>query len=449
VRLGRGVLALGLLASGANVTNAGDDPCAPQLSALTEAVEAIGAPAAGEVMSARTELSETLDLLRQRANLLREDREATDDALKKVTRERREWDDKMRRIEFDQKVHDADEEEWLRDVSGLRAEKAAFELQKASAMSDEDAAAVNERAERGNARLRLLEKEEQRLKDLREGIDRRRAELAADVVGIASRANALGKRRARIEHETGDWIREALAAQRRAIALSGIRGAPARAIDYHPPSEVADKVVGDLFKALGKEAALIGLEGKTMFKVLAMVGLEAEPVGAAYSAADTLMNVGKAGVEQRGDELSRDLLLVGDYAAAMKAIVQQRKSEAVNDPRYVAMHEEVQRIADSMPGDQRLVLLQGFGSAAALGEAFRSALGQYVGEKVGHATAGITKRLDAASRAVHGKAGLVFFDRALKTVGKAGSEELTKETLKESAHIAADQLRSVDEARTR
>ena len=426
--------ALGVLAVSAR---AADDPCAQPLRLLTEEIAALGSPAAGEVRSERREVADLLVAMRKRADSVRQERDATDAEYAKLRRIARERDDKTRLLDFEQKVHDTEHEQWLKDIAALRADHAAFLVAKSVAQTEAQVAAVNAWSERGIARRTQLEQEEKRLVGVQTSIDQRRSALLSDIVGEASRAGWLGKRRSRVDRETVSILAEIAALRSRVLALSQVAGAPARATTYRPASEIADKAVADLLKGIAKEGALIGLEGKTMVRVLSKVGLRAAPVGAAFTVADTFADVALVGTDHRIDQLERDLLLIGDYGAVMKRMIAARGGAATQDPAYVAMRAEIDRLASELPGSEGAILVQGLKNAAALGEALRAALAQYTAGKVGKAAAGVTKKLDAASRAVHGPAGLQFFDRALTAVGKAGTEETTKS----AAKLAAEQVR--------
>ncbi|MCE5278387.1 MAG: hypothetical protein ABFD92_07400 [Planctomycetaceae bacterium] len=425
------VLGLLLLAT-ASRAGAADDPIQTCMGELRKAIEALGEPRAGEVASERSELIVILASLQRRARDVAGEREAIEADQRRLDFHRRDRDDKLRQIDREVFAAERDHADLKKRRAIHEADLRAYTIECVGAPVPESevskcrdwAQRIKTRAAQGNAELEAIQ---ERFAEL----DRRRETIAKDAREDSRRTCELQKRRSRLDRGAAEIFGEAVVAQSRALALRQIINSPSRTIEYQSPSAVADKVVTGLFQGMAKQGALTALEGQTMVKVLAKVGLKAAPVGVAFTVADTFADVANAGVDQRVNEVTRNLFLVGDYAAVMKTMVNQKGSDATKDPAYIAMRRELERLRSDMPSSDLDVVLQGLNSAAALGEAFASLAGGYAAKRVAHTGATVIRHLNKDERKMLGKGGVNFARQAINALTETGAEETTKNGSKE------------------
>jgi hypothetical protein len=426
------VVALALLSP---TVGAAPDPAERPLRELRGAIDALGRPEAGEVESERAELDRMHRTFSGRAARLRDERDAVTEEFRKLDRRSREREYAQKTIDLDQTLVDQDLGALMPRMTALLAEKREFEVAKSGTDTESESQVeqINAWAARGNAKAAILQRENAAIVERLRDIERRRADLLVGVMQDATASNWAGKRRARVDHETVALVREIHVARRRTLAVSQIRELNSGPIDVVDPDEAVEKAVTDLFKDFAKEAGLQGLEGKAMGKLLAKVGLRAQPVGAAFTVADSLLDVGLAGADHRRNQVCRDLLLVGDYGEAMKEMVKAKGRGATQDPAYLAMREELDRLTKEMPSNEAEALWQALNSGAALVEALASLAGSYVGGKVGQRAAPLVSRLNNADRAVLGKGGVVLARRTILTIAKPPAGETTKSAVRRAA----------------
>jgi hypothetical protein len=159
---------------------------------------------------------------------------------------------------------------------------------------------------------------------------------------------------------------------------------------------------------------------------------------------DTALDVTTVGVDQRTKEVTRNLFLIGDYGAVMKAMIKEQGPDATQTPEYLAMREELQRISADMPKSKADMMLQGLNSTAALGAALTAAAGNYLSKPVGRAGASVTNHLNNIERATLGRGGVKFFTNAFEALGSVAGDVIVKT----SAGAITEQTRDVQQARS-
>ncbi|MEO8001518.1 MAG: hypothetical protein ABI644_06540 [Arenimonas sp.] len=407
---------------------------------LSPAVEALGPPQAGEVISERNEIKSLFDQLRLQALENSRQREKLASEKQKLDRANREREDKMRQIDFEEKVL---VQEWdnLNQRRRLRNAE-ALKFQEAKAATDvEDEAAVariNAWAEEGTASLALLMEEKSKLEERDADIQARREAIAADIVVQAQYVATMFKYRYVVDQETTRMIRECSALTMRAIALKQITNAPARAIEYRPPDEMAKKLLKDLGENLAKEASgnflTYSQTGKrvlsnpAVLRQFAKIGIELEvlPVVAAFSVADISTDSALAGANQREREVVKNIYLIGDYANAMKLLIKLKGKHAKQTTEYKAIVFELERLQADMPKDDWSFFKQSLNNSAFLGNAFLGMASKYISDKAGLRSTKITNHLNNAERKTLGEGGVVFFRESFRTVRTAEVDTLIK-----------------------
>jgi len=417
-----------LLVAGVSGADASQDPIPACLGNFQSAIEAVGDSRAGEVASDRSELEDILSSLERQARDVATERASLESDQDRLDFHQRDRDRRLQQLEREEVALQNDKADERRRHAEHEADRWAYIVACAGgapvpASQIASCKAWDQRidtsAEQGNAEIKTLGVR-------REGLERRRETIANDSREDARRIGELQKRRTRVDRGTANILGECVAGQSRALALRQIVSSPSRTIEHQSPSAVADKVVSGLFKSMAKEGALKAMEARTMVKVLAMVGLKAQPVGTAYAVADVFADVAIAGVDQRVTEVTRNLFLVGDYAAVMKTMVDRKGADATRDPSYIAMRKELERLRSEMPSNSVDVALQGLGSSAAIGEAFAALAGTYASKQVAHTGNVVVRHLNNVERQTLGKGGVKFFREAINAVAKGSSDETAK-----------------------
>jgi hypothetical protein len=417
-----------LLLVGATWADAAQDPIPACLGHLQSAIEAVGDSRAGEVASDRSELKDILSSLERRARDVATERASLESDMDRLDFHNRDRDRRLQQLEREELALQNDEADLNRRHAEHEADLRAFNVACAGGapVPASQIASCNAWHQRVNTRAAQGSADAKTLKERRAEIERRRETITNDTRQDAGRIGELLKRHTRVDRGTAKILGECVAGQSRALALRQIVNSPSRTIEHQSPSAVADKVVSGLFKSMAKEGALKAMEGRTMVKVLAMVGLKAQPVGTAYAVADVFADVAIAGVDQRVTEVTRNLFLVGDYAAVMKTMVDRKGADATRDPSYIAMRKELERLRSEMPSNSVDVALQGLGSSAAIGEAFAALAGTYASKQVAHTGNVVVRHLNNAERQTLGKGGVKFFREAINAVAKGSADETAK-----------------------
>lgn len=426
----RAILGILLLAI-APCAGAADDPLPACLAELRAAIEMLGEPRAGEVGSERDELRNVLASLQRRAGDVATERASVETDQQRLDYHQRDRDDKSRQIDRDDLTFQRDVTDHRKRVAIHDADLRAFNIECGGRIDESQVAGCNAWEQRIKTRMEQGNADAEVIKERYTDLNRRRETIANDARGDSRRIGEVQKRRARVDRGTATILGEAVVAQSRALALRQIINSPSREIDYDSPDEVAEKALAGLFQGIAKQGALTALEGKTMVKVLATVGIKAAPVGVAYSVADTFADVANAGVDQRLNEVTKNLFLVGDFAVVMKAMVDHKGGDATKDPAYIAMRQELERLRKDMPSSDLDMVLQGLNNSAALGEAFASLAGSYAAKHVTHAGTTVVRRMAIIDRKVLGKGGVNFARQGINVLTESGVEETTKTGTKE------------------
>jgi len=408
----------------------GTSPTDPCLKALSGALDTIGAPAAGEVASERSEIADVHEKLFRRGQDLHQELVALGEDQWKLDFDSRDLHGKSRQIDVEQTSINSESADLGPRIESHNAD--AMQQHMAAYAGNDAAGAWGERVE---SRKSILDRAVRSLEQRQRALDERRNAIATEAIGLASRSTVFDRNRNRINGDAGSVISECAAALSRARALIQIRNTVARnssGASYQPPKDLADTALKDAAEAFGKTGALMALESKSgrdlftkAYRELAeKAGVKfGTKVGAKYIAAtagigftmvDLGLDVGLAGVDQRTQEVERNLLLIGDYGAAMKVMVDKDKN-ALHDPDYQAMRAELERKASGMPGSTAAVALQGMGTSAAVSEAFFSIAKDFVAGKVGRLAGRSANRLNNAQRKSLGPGGVVAF-RSVQTV---------------------------------
>lgn len=414
------------------------DPFRSGLDQLHIAIEKLGQPAASEVSSAIRELDDIRLDLEKQAAVLNNHYANIDSEQVKLDRANRDREDKLRQIDFEQKTHAADMEDLTRRIAALRADKAQHEAAKLAATSDAEIRRINDWAMEGNRRKGLLEKELAELDQRRKDRDQRRADIASDIISHAQNANWLGRRRSLVDQQSSQLLAAMSAALSRALALSQIQSMPARVAEYESPEAIAKKVSKEFFYGVAKEASINYLSknaqqevlerlGKRhVLKILSAVGLQGVPGRTIYSVAEVSLEATIAGTEQRTREVTRNLFLIGDYGEIMKRMIQAQGAGATETPEYLAMQNEMKRLADEMPDSNGEVMLQGLNSAAAITTALIGAAGNYVGSKAQKKVFKLTDRWLTSKYKTDSASTVRFFRGAFKAVSNTTGSDGTK-----------------------
>jgi len=435
-----------LLGLGATSAALGDgDFLRPGIDRLKVAIEQLGTPAAGEVESELDELQDILASLERKSTTLAVLRDRVDSEQRSLDQLHREREAGQVQLDLEQRTLEQDEADYKQRVDVHNADAMQQHAAAAAATTPEQVASVTAWASVIEERRTALQEEGARGMERSAALESRRAEISQGIVAQMVRGKRLQRFRAEVDAEVAEALGRCSSALSRALALLQIVSSPARTVEYEPPDALAKQVVGDIFTGVAMEGALIGLEGKTMVKLLAKVGLPAQPVGLAYTAGDAFADVAIAGVDQRTKEVTKNLFLIGDYGAVMKKVIQAQGPAAVHNAEYVAMRAELERLAALMPATSAQMLLQGLTNSAAFGTALTAAAGSYVSATVGHASSKVTNHLNNAQRAILGKGGVKFFRNAMEALGAVSGDQ----AVELGAQGIADATRMVSEERAK
>lgn len=446
-------LLLMTLISASGVRSATPDPFRKGLDLLKTAIEDLGQPLAGEVASEISGLESLRVQFERQASEINVHRTSIDSEQERLDRINRERDSQLWQIETDQKAYDNDIADMGRRLMLHNADALAQHVAAEAATTPAEVASSRAWGEVVNARKKAFKEEGKRLDERSTGIQRRQSDIASDIIGHAQRANWLGKRLILVDRETSRTLGEIAAALSHALALKQIADHPARAAAYESPDALAHRVASGFFSSFAKEAALKGLEsrgskavlnqmgGEVLVKLLAKIGLEGSPPGLVFTVADTFADVAIAGVDQRTNEVTKNLFLIGDYGEVMKQMIQTEGKSATQTPEYMAMRAEIEHLAAEMPSNDAQVLLQGLNSSAALGTALVAAAGNYIGGKTERSVHRSTDAWLQSKYKTWGPGMVRFFRGGIKSTANAVGDE----SVKQSAGIISDSFRRATE----
>jgi hypothetical protein len=439
--------ALGILAvpCAAIANAAATSPTGPCLDTLARTIAAIGAPQAGEVASLLAEVSRGYRDLKEQGDKSDEELAAFEPKEWKLKFDDKELRQKCTEFNAAQKALNVEVADYARRLRVHAADKNQHDIAAAAPnLNSAQRASLDGWAERGNARRDILNHEYEQLVARQAALDARRKSLAPLLEDLSARRSALERKRRHLDEDASSIVAQCSALLAHADALRQIRDAPARQVagaGYRAPDDLAEDTVSELEKGVAKEIALKALEskaGRDAFKraFRAATGKAAGKTGDAVleaaggyviPIADVLVDVDTVGVEARTVEVERNLLLIGDYGAAMKQLVDAKKADAKNDPAYWEMRMELHRLAAGMPGSSPEVALDGLVTSAAVSRAFLEVGKHYVGKAAGKFVGKGWNHLDNAERSALGPGGVM----ATRMLGTAAATTAAETELQE------------------
>lgn len=399
------------------------------LTSLQKAIESVGVPRSSEARAQLDEIKQMQARLRFEAAAVRRAIERADSEKRALERHVRDIDDRQRQLDYEQQVLDSDRASFLERVGVHNAEAARQHAAVAAATTQEALASANAWGAQITERKRGFDREQAELAAREDSLASRRAALDTERSNLFIQENRAGRYRLEADQEVTRFLSEVAVAISRAVALKQIVDSPSPPAAYEPPDKIAEKVVGDLFKSIGSDAALKGLKSRTMLKLL---GKSLTKVaGTVYTLADLGMDATIAGVEQRNLEVEKNIFLIGEYGKVMKAMIRNSGPDAVDDPEYQAIRDELERLKADMPASDAEVLTQGLASSAALTKALMAQAAKYATKPVEKYAGTVTDHLNAEQRETLGKGGVKFFKEAIKTVSTSGAENIISTSAEE------------------
>jgi hypothetical protein len=290
------------------------------------------------------------DLLRRKTRLLELDQESLDRELQPLNAEETMWREQLAEHDRRALIHND------------------------NPPSGDDAAAAtayNQTAMAGNAEMKRISGEIERVEAAKAQIGVRREALVARAAELATRDRYLERTRQVFEADADRFTARCEDAIDRTRTLAVIAGSkPANLIQgFRRNYEPRPNAVVAVLQSFGESAAL-GVLGK-----LAVRGTGA--VGLAITARDLLTPHVTRGEEDVHDRL----LLVGDYAAALKRLKKQGRLDE-GDPDYQALRRMLERTGKQMPGSPAAFLAQSTELSALLKDGLETLAKGYVLKKV-------------------------------------------------------------------
>ncbi|HTD24890.1 MAG TPA: hypothetical protein VK738_19715 [Terriglobales bacterium] len=281
-------------------------------------------------------------------------------------------------------------------------------------------AAYNAEKNQLDAEARQLEERQNKIEKRYKELDEEKSALDDEVGPLASRRTVLEETRTNLEQDQATFTSKCEEAATRAkvlaqiIPVSGTKPGPGNQQD---PNKA--------FKGLGQEFAA------GAFKKFVV---STEAPGIAMTAADVIT----AGVDERTKEISRNILLIGDYALALKRLKEQGHLQP-GDPSYDALRHMEQETGNDMPIGQAEFTWQAVSSENTLLEGLAATAGHYASQKVEHIAGDIMRHLSVADKQTIGKAGYQVFKKAISIDIEAGANKGTELLLKGSAEGVQEQ----------
>lgn len=447
------LFAAGLLLVASTAT-ADPDPLHQCLSALNVRIANVGQPRAAEVASDLEALDDEGGRLRSRTATYDETRSAVDGERAELDRLMRERDRLLRQIEVDQQAiynekHDLSER--------IRVHNAEADQQHAAARSAQTEAAAGSASAWGstiNSRAMMLNREQDSLRQRNEALDVQRNQIAVDIIGHGRRLEALQRDSGWADREFSQLMQDCSSLSMRALALLQVRARPGRAEVRQSPDAIAEHVLKDLGKDftqnVGEHLLEHGVASERVFGAAAVVtglsntrfagraGLAVKAAKVAWVAAEVLREGAAAGIGAKEREILNNLYLLGDYAEAMRDLVEAEGSVAIDSPEYQAMAQERDRMEHLLPHSRAEVFIQSLRSASTYGGGLLAFIAKYSGQRAASFGAKITNRLNNTDRQVLGR-GVTVARETLRAFTGAAGEGSVKEISKAAAEAALRQ----------